>query len=421
MPERRESDADLSELDHQRLRTAGKDVLSLALIEARNETLRWAAALEAAPSGDILTLPEELAVNVAAELDPPLWTFGHIGWFQEYWIARNVERGRGDQADPHRPRLASIAPEADRCYDPTAVPRSERRTAVVGGPDLQATRQYLVETLETTLELLDGIDDDDDDALYFHRLALFHEEMQAEALAVLAQSLGVDTHLVPRVENHAARAPLLFPATRWLLGSGGPGFRFDVAREPHPVEVPEFEIDAQAVTWAQYGEFVEDGGYDEPAHWSEAGRDWLQGQGRRTPRHVEQIRHGVLQRRFGVLSRVASVQPAVHVSWFEADAWCRWAGRRLPAEVEWEAAAHQGASRGFRWGEVHEWTASTFRPYPGFAPGPWRDFSASAFGSHKVLRGASFATRSGLRNARLRGFALPASDDGFFGFRSCAA
>jgi formylglycine-generating enzyme required for sulfatase activity len=129
----------------------------------------------------------------------------------------------------------------------------------------------------------------------------------------------------------------------------------------------------------------------------------------------------VLQRRFGVLSRVASVQPAVHVSWFEADAWCRWAGRRLPAEVEWEAAAHQGASRGFRWGEVHEWTASTFRPYPGFAPGPWRDYSTSAFGSHKVLRGASFATRPGLLSPRLRGFALPSRDDGFFGFRSCAA
>ena len=421
MPGRRESDADLSDLDHQRLRTAGKDVLSLALIEARNETLRWAAALEAAPSGDILTLPEELAESVAAELDPPLWTFGQIGWFQEYWIARNVERGRGDQADPLRPRLASIVPDADRCYDPAAVPRRDRRAIAVAGPDLQATRQYLVETLETTLELLDGIDDEDDNALYFHRLALFHEEMQAETLAVLAQSLGVDTLLVPRMANHAARPPLLFPATRWLFGSGGPGFRFDIAREPHPVEIPEFEIDAQAVTWAQYGEFVEDGGYDDASHWSSEGWAWLTREGRRTPRHVDQLRHGVLQRRFGRLARVPQGQPAVHLSWYEADAWCRWAGRRLPTEVEWEAAAHQGAGRGFRWGEVREWTASTLRPYPGYVAGPASAAEPPAFGGHKVLRGASVATRSGLRSARLRHSASATADDGFFGLRSCAA
>ena len=415
-------DLDAPGIDGSRLRRAGKELLSLALIEARNQTLRWASALQAAHDGEALALPDDLAPALAAELDPPLWTFGHIGWIQEYSIARNVQRNRGENADPGSPRLASVLPGADGCYDPATVDRPTRRALVGNGlPDLQATRDYLVESLETTLELLSGLAVEDDASLYFYRLALFHEEMHAEAFAVLAQTLGIETGLVPRLATQAARQPLTFPATRWLLGSGSSGFRFDNEAEPHPVEVPEFEIDAQAVTWAQYGEFVEDGGYDEPAHWSGAGRAWLQGQGRRTPRHVEQIRHGVLQRRFGVLSRVSATQPAVHVSWFEADAWCRWAGRRLPAEVEWEAAAHQGASRGFRWGEVHEWTASTFRPYPGFAPGPWRDFSASAFGSHKVLRGASFATRSGLRNARLRGFALPARDDGFFGFRSCAA
>ena len=409
-------------LDGSRLRRAGKELLSLALIEARNQTLRWASALQSANDGEALVLPDDLASALAAELDPPLWTFGHIGWIQEYWIARNVQRGRGENADPAHPRLASILPGADGWYDPATVDRPRRRALVGAGlPDLQATRDYLVESLETTLELLAGIGVEDNASLYFFRLALFHEEMHVEAFAVLAQTLGIETGLVPRIATQATRPPLSFPATRWLLGSGPSGFRFDNEAEPHPVEVPEFEIDAQAVTWAQYGEFVEDGGYDEPSYWSEVGRDWLARQGRRTPRHVEQMRHGVLQRRFGVLARVASVQPAVHVSWFEADAWCRWAGRRLPAEVEWEAAAHRGASRGFRWGEVHEWTATTFRPYPGFVPGPWRDYSASAFGTHKVLRGASFATRPGLLSARLRGFARPDRDDGFFGFRSCAA
>ena len=412
---------DATAIDSARLRSAGKELLSLAMIEARNHTLRWAAALEAADEGRALVLAGELAPTVAAELDPPLWTLGHIGWFQEHWIARNVQRARGEAADPAQPRLASILPDADRWYDPAAVDRA-RRHALAGGelPDLQATRAYLVESLETTLELLAASAGDDDAALYFHRLALFHEELHAEGFAVLAQTIGCDVGLVARVAIRAPRPPLVFPATRWLLGASGSGFCFDNERAPHPVDIPEFEIDSQAVTWAQYGEFVEDGGYDERAHWSEAGWDWLAREARRTPRHVDQMRHGVLQRRFGVLARVPAAHPAVHVSWYEADAWCRWAGRRLPSEVEWEAAAHQGATRGFRWGDVHEWTASTFRPYPGFVAGPWRDYSQPAFGRRKVLRGASFATRDSLRSARFRGFAPPERDDGFYGFRSCA-
>jgi len=415
---------DASGLDSASLRSAGKELLSLALIDARNNTLRWASAFEAAAGGAALALPADLPAALAAELDPVLWTVGHIGWFQECWIARNVQRARGERADPTHPRLASIVPEADAWYDPATMNRPHRRalaTSVL--PDLPTTRAYLVDTLETTLELLAGIAAEDDASLYFHRLALFHEELHGEAFAVLAQTLGIDDKagLVARIATRPTRPPLYFPATRWLLGSSGGGFRFDNEAEPHSVDVPEFEIDAQAVTWAQYGEFVEDGGYDERAHWSLDGWDWLQREGRRTPRHVDQMRHGVLQRRFGVLARVPAAHPAVHVSWHEADAWCRWAGRRLPSEVEWEAAAHQGASRGFRWGEVHEWTATTFRPYPGFVAGPWRDYSLPAFGSHKVLRGASFATRPSLRSARLRGFAPAERDDGFFGFRSCAA
>jgi ergothioneine biosynthesis protein EgtB len=410
-------------LDHATLRSAGKELLSLALIEARNHTLRWIAALEAANGGRALALSGELAPALAAELDPPLWTLGHIAWFQEYWIARNVQRARGERADPSHPRLASILPQADAWYDPAAVDRPHRRVLAAGAlADLAATRAYAVETLETTLELLAGVAHEEDDALYFHRLAVLHEEMHAEAFAVLAQTLGLDGGLVGRIATRAPRPPLLFPATRWLLGSSAAGFRFDNEAEPHPVAIPEFEIDAQAVTWAQYGEFVEDGGYDERAHWDEAGWNWLQQEGRRTPRHVDQMRHGVLQRRFGVLARAPGAHPAVHVSWHEAAAWCRWAGRRLPSEVEWEAAAHQGATRGFRWGDVHEWTASTFRPYPGFVAGPWRDYSLPAFdGEHKVLRGASFATRPALRSARLRRFERPGRDLGFFGFRSCAA
>jgi ergothioneine biosynthesis protein EgtB len=407
-------DIEAPSVDAARMRSAGKDLLSLALIDARNHTLRWIAACEAGLGGAALTVP------LRAEINPPLWELGHIGWFQEYWIGRNVQRDRGERCDPAHPKLASILPDADRWYDSSNVPHDSRWQLDL--PDLEATRQYLVDTLETTLDLLAGAPDGDDDALYFHRLALFHEDMHGEALAMLAQTLGFgDAGLAPRPAGAARREPLTFPATRWPFGRGhGGGFSFDNEKLAHEIAVPEFEIDAQAVDWAQYCEFVEDGGYDEPAHWSAEGRAWLEREGRRTPRHVDQMRQGVLQHRFGRLVRVPMNQPATHLTWYEADAWCRWAGRRLPSEVEWEVAAHQGATRGFRWGDVWEWTATTFRPYPGFVAGPYRDYSAPWFGTHKVLRGASFVTAARMRHPKYRNFYRPERDDVFCGFRSCA-
>jgi EgtB-related family protein len=128
----------------------------------------------------------------------------------------------------------------------------------------------------------------------------------------------------------------------------------------------------------------------------------------------------VTQTLFGKALRMQSTQPVMHVSWWEADAWCRWAGRRLPAEVEWDLAAHTASRRGFTWGEALEWTGTTFRGYPGFQSGPWREYSEPSFGTHKALRGASFATRPRLRDAAMRYFLQPERDDAFTGFRSCA-
>ena len=398
------------------MRHAGKGLLSLALMDARNHTLRWMAVYEEALAASNLQVP------MSPELNPPLWELGHLGWFQEWWIARNVQRQRGSASDPTIPRLASIEHHADRWYNSSNV-RHESRWQL-DTPDLLGTKQYLAETMEVTLELLEGCDETDD-ALYFYRLALFHEDMHGEAFAHMAQTLGLNLPdskaLLRPLAAHAPREPLLFPATRWSLGSAPGGFVFDNEKWGHEVAVPEFEIDAQPLTWAQYGEFVEDGGYDEESFWSAPAWAWLQSQGRRTPRHVDQMRQGVLQQRFGRLTRVPLSQPVTHVSFYEAEAWCRWAGRRLPTEVEWEVAAHAGVSRGFRWGDVWEWTASTFRPYPGFSPDPYLDYSQPWFGNHKVLRGASFATRERMRHPKYRNFYLPWRDDVFSGFRSCAA
>ena len=408
-------DIEAPPIDAARMRRAGRELLSLALMDARNRSLRWAASCEEAlVQSRIGTGP--MAVRQGRRA-PPLWSLGQLGWFQEYWISRNLQRSRGEQAAPGSARLASIDPDADTFYSPDGLSPDQRWQVEL--PGLDGIRQYLVDTLETTLELLER-SSETDDGLYFFRLALFHEDRQAEAFAEWSQMLGRPVSWLPALAALPRREPLRFAATRWTLGIEPGGFSFDNEREPHVELVHEFEIDAQAVSWAQYAEFVADGGYDEPAWWTADGWAWVQREGRRSPRYVEQMRHGVLVERFGRATRLPMGQPALHLSWFEADAWCRWAGRRLPTETEWELAAQLGASRGFRSGQVWEWTAGSFRPYPGFVPGPDALYSEPAFGSHKVLRGGSFATTERLRHLKYRNFQRPERDDLFSGFRSCA-
>ena len=411
----------VSPIDSPDMRRAGHELLSVALMDARNHTLHLAGQLE------VQLESKGFQVAPQPEIDPPLWELGHIGWFQEWWITRNVQRQLGSRCGPRPTRLASIEPDADLWWNDAQVPPADRWALPL--PDLGAARAYLLGTLETTLELLEKTPDDDE-ALYFYRLALFHEDMHGESLITLAQTLGLPLQLQTAGAT-AVRAPLLVNATRWTMGHGAPGgFSFDNEQPAHDVQVPEFEIDAQPVTWAQFVEFVDDGGYDRVDLWHPAGWLWLQRQaagegqhmGGRAPRYVDQIgvaSGAVMQTRFGTARRMLGGQPAMHVSWWEADAWCRWAGRRLPAEVEWEVAAHTAAQRGFRWGDVWEWTGTTFRAYPGFSADPYRDYSEPWFGTHKVLRGASFATRARMKYPKYRNYFLPHRDDIFVGFRSC--
>lgn len=409
-------------IDSPHMRHAGRELLSLALMDARNHSLFLFSQFENAAA---LALPRGTAPTPWT--DPPLWQLGHVGWFQERWVGRNLQRHaatppqavEGALATP----LASIEPLADGWWDDAAVPPETRWALAL--PDVASTRAYLLETLETTLELLARAPDDDA-ALHVYRQSLFHEDLHSEALAVAAQTLGVPLPMAP-VPAMAARSPVFVAATRWRLGSEAGGFAPDNERPAHEVAVPEFEIDAQPVSWAQFVEFVDDGGYDTQTWWSAPGWAWLQheagAEGRRGPRFVEQIgvaSGAVMQTRFGRATRMSANQPAMHLSWWEAEAWARWAGRRLPSEVEWELAAHTAARRGFHWGDVWEWTGTTFRAYPGFVPGAWPDYSLPAFGQCKVVRGASFATRSRMKQPRFRAFHPPGRDDFFVGFRTCA-
>ncbi|MEI7784943.1 MAG: SUMF1/EgtB/PvdO family nonheme iron enzyme [Betaproteobacteria bacterium] len=398
------------------IRQAGREVLSLALMDARNHTLRLLEVFEQAQGWSDAPSPQSPSVAGLV---------GRIAWFQERWILRNLQRNLGASCAPDAPRLAPLQPEADAWWeDPNDL------SPVSGRPGLTALRADLLQVLESTLDLL-ALAPETDEGLYFFRLALHHEDLQGERLLQRMQAAGLRPArewvqaCTPRA--FAPREPLLLPATRALLGSQGPGFAFDNELPAHSLAVPAFEIDAQLVSWAQFVEFVDDGGYDRQALWQPAGWTWLQAlaqdEGRRGPRYVEQLGAAggaVRQIRFGQAARPAIGQPVMHLSWWEAEAWCRWAGRRLPFEAEWELAALTASGRGFVWGDVWEWTAGGFYPYEGFVSGPDVGYSRGGFGRSKVLRGGSCATPGRLKSPRLRHFAVPEADELFCGFRSCA-
>lgn len=401
------------------MRSAGRERLSLALMDARNHTLQLLGRFEQ-KLGHALRMPPQ------PDLVPPAWLAGHIGWLAERWIARNPQRALGARCPPDAMHLASVDPEADRFFDPQLASREERWRLEM--PGMTGIKAYLLDTLETTLELLEHAPEDDA-GLYFFRMALFHEDLRGEDLVVLAQAAGVPLAL-PLPAGAAQRPEIGIPATRVVLGWPEAGFAPGIERGEEEALVPEFDIDAQPVSWAQYVEFIADGGYDRSELWHPEGWGWLQAEaereGRRGPRYVEQIgvaSGAVLQTLFGKPVRMGGTQPVLHVNWWEADAWARWAGRRLPTEAEWQAAALQAGRRGFRWGDVREWTAGTLRPFQDYAADAWGPQAEldpqPFFGRARVLRGASFATRARMKHPRARGWALPERDDGFTGFRTC--
>ncbi len=391
-------------------RRADADGLADALRSSRDDTLRTFAAIEAALAQS--NVPQWETLN------PPLWELGHVGWFQSYWIERNPARSAGADADPDAPRLPAARPDADALYDSGKVIHGSRWSLPL--PSADATRSELAGQLARTLARL-GEADGSDAGLYFFRLALFHEDMHHEAALYMAQSLGLAI-ADPRWQERALvrnERTLSFEAGPWMLGSAGPGFAFDNELAGHAVALPPTEIDGQVVCWGDFLPFVEAGGYDDARWWDAAGAAWLAAAQRpRGPRFLRREGRAWLHWRHGAWQPLDPLLPACHLCAHEAQAWCRWAGRRLPTEAEWERAAIERPGE-FEWGQVWEWTASAFLPYPGFKPHPYRDYSAPWFGSRQVLRGASFMTQPRMRHPRYRNFFVPGRNDVPAGFRSC--
>ena len=395
------------------IRQAGRAALRQALLASRADTLAAFAAYESA-------LPPGLQVPCTPELNPPLWELGHVGWFQDWFVARNSQRHLGCDAQPLAPRTPARRADADALYDSGQVPHDSRWALPL--PDARAIRADLAEGLATSLELLDEADDDDR-GLYFHRLALFHEDMHFEAALYMAQTLGLDLPQLqtPRPALPPRRQELHVERAIARIGWAGTGFAFDNELLSTSIDLQPFNIDSRVISWNDYIPFISAGGYADARWWQGPAAAWRAAQSTppQHPRHLRPEGRGWLQRRGSRWEPLDLQAPACHLTAHEAQAWCAWAGRRLPTEAEWEHAALQHP-QDFYWGAVWEWTASPFEPYPGFKPHPYQDYSAPWFGRRRVLRGGSFATQERVRQPRYRNFYPPERSDIFAGFRSCA-
>ena len=423
--------------------------LAECLRDAHARTLELVDGLD----GDQLLGPKIPIVN------PLVWEIGHVAWFHEYFILRRLY----DQA----PILAN----GDQVYDSIAIHHETRWDLPL--LTLDDTLAYIDQVLETLIGRLDGPTANAQDS-YIYRFATYHEDMHTEAYTYTRQTLGFPEPGFAIAVLPTPAGPLdgdaEVPGGTLRLGSEeGTPFVFDNEKWGHSVTVAPFHIARAAVTNAAFQAFVDAGGYGDETYWDADGWTWRGEAGADHPVYWVPDTGGAWGlRRFDDVIPLPPHRAVVHVNWYEASAYCRWAGRRLPTEVEWEmAAACEPATDGdgvaavkrvYPWGDaapsadhsnldgralgtidvgacaagdsafgcrqmlgnVWEWTETTFGPFAGFSPDAYKEYSKPLFGETKVLRGGGWATRSRLASNRYRNFFGPDRRDVVAGFRTCA-
>ncbi|MGI9602885.1 MAG: selenoneine synthase SenA [Acidimicrobiales bacterium] len=390
----------------------------------------------------------------ATIINPAIWEIAHAAWFAEWFVLRRLHGA------------APLMADVDARYDSAAVPHITRWQLAY--PDPETTRTYV---RDVGAALADRVKNDQglDSTAYYALYAVMHHDAHTEALTYTRQTLGWSSPPELVREEHAAvpvsTGDLGVDGGRLLLGaSRRQPFVMDNERWAHPVDVAPFSMATTTVTMSQFADFVADGGYQRADLWSSQGWAWRQQVEAAMPVYWRAGDDGFEHRCFDRWRPVADDADLamVHVNWWEADAWCRWAGRRLPREAEWELAATTGADGVKQWwypwgerdpvvtdaaldgtsggvlpvgskpdgdgpwghrqliGNVWEWTATTFEPYPHFEPDAYRDNSEPWFHTRKVLRGGSWATRSRYVRSTFRNYFEPDRRDVFAGFRTCA-
>ncbi|HSA54304.1 MAG TPA: ergothioneine biosynthesis protein EgtB [Gemmatimonadaceae bacterium] len=418
------------------------------LDEARERTLTLVAPLD----------DEALRAQHDPLMSPLLWDLGHIAHFEELWLNHNLA---GEIRFGEMPGM----------YNPFEHPRRVRGRLVY--PTREACEALMREIRDRVVRRLRETPLDPERPLtregYVVRMVLQHEYQHNETMLQTLQLKQGAPYLAPRAwaPPAAGRAPapgtmVRFPGGEILIGTDDRSEAYDNERPRHRVVLPPFHIDVTPVRNSEYLAFIDAGGYHRPELWSAAGWQWRQEAAVEAPRYWSRDGGGWRQR---VMDRERAVdpdRPVCHVCWHEAEAYARWAGKRLPTEFEWEAAAGwdpaTGTARRFPWGDapatrelanvdqlafdtapvgayppnvspigchgmigdVWEWTASDFLPYPGFEAFPYPEYSAPFFGSeYKVLRGGSWATRPGAIRNTFRNWDYPIRRQIFSGFR-CA-
>lgn len=419
--------------------------------EIRSTLERARAATEAL----LEPVPDDVLVAPVRDDQPSLsWDYAHIAYFEELWLLRNVK------GDP------PISPDHDEIYE--VLRHEHNENAKLPILRLAAARAYAEDVRSRVLEALEHIDLDAPNALlrneFVFGLVVQHELQQQEAML---EALQRRTDLEYPVQRSSTpdRAPggparIHVPAGSFVLGAVDEPWAYDYELAPHEVELRSFWIDRAPVTNVEFAEFVEDKGYRSKRLWSAEGWDWRTREDAEAPLYWELGDDGWERIRFGRREPVPPDEPVLHVSWHEAEAFARWAGKRLPTEAEWERAAgwhdHEGKFRypwGQEWmgfeasldrrrfspapagsyaggvspvgcvqmgGDVWEWTSSHFQPYPGFLAFPYPECSEIYFGDeYRVLRGGSWATDGLVARTSFRNWELPGRRQMFAGFR-CA-